>query len=124
MKPTVKRFASLAAVFFPAILASSCATLGRQFAFAGPAAIQDGKTTKAGILSEFGNPYRVGYSNGLEKWAYAYYHVSLFGGNEVKDLEIVFAKDGTVQSYTYESSAPTGPDSGWPPSPGLPAHQD
>lgn len=89
-----------------ALLGTGCVTLGTQYSFSGPGAIVDGKTTKADLLSRFGQPFRVGFDNGNEKWAYSYYYYSLFGGNEIEDLEVTFSPDETVSSYTYETSDP------------------
>jgi hypothetical protein len=85
-------------------LTAACATIGTPFDFSGPGDIVAGKTTKGDLIDEFGRPDRVGYDNGAEKWAYAYYHYSVFGNPKVKDLDVVFDKNGVVASYTYESS--------------------
>jgi hypothetical protein len=85
-------------------LTAACATMGKPFDFSGPGDITSGKTTKSDLIAEFGRPDRVGYDNGAEKWAYAYYHYSVFGDPKVKDLDVVFDKNGVVASYTYESS--------------------
>ena len=86
------------------VLTGACATLGDPFTFSGPGSIVVGKTTKGALIAEFGQPDRVGYDNGDQKWAYAYYHYSLLGQSQVKNLDVVFNKDGVVSSYTYESS--------------------
>ncbi|HTB22329.1 MAG TPA: hypothetical protein VK914_06460 [bacterium] len=86
------------------LLCGACATLGAPFAFPGPDGIVAGKTTKSELIAEFGAPSRVGYDNGRQKWAYAYYHYSVFGPALVKNLDVVFGPDGVVSSYTYESS--------------------
>jgi hypothetical protein len=88
------------------VLTGACATMGTPFEFSGPNVIVDGKTTKNDLLAEFGQPDRVGYDNGSEKWAYGYYHYNLFGNSRVKDLDVIFDKNGVVASYTYESSDP------------------
>jgi hypothetical protein len=84
----------------------ACATVGTSFEFSGPKAITIGTTNKADLVAEFGRPFRVGYDNGSEKWAFAYYRYSVFGQTEVKDLEVIFDGHGVVSSYTYESSQP------------------
>ncbi|HTA17125.1 MAG TPA: hypothetical protein VK786_05210 [bacterium] len=86
------------------VLTAACATIGTPFDFSGPGDIVAGKTSKSDLIAEFGQPDRVGYDNGAEKWAYAYYHYSVFGNPKVKDLDVVFDKNGLVASYTYESS--------------------
>jgi len=81
-----------------------CATVGREFSFKGPDSIVIGQTTRASILKEYGEPFRVGYENGNEKWTYGYYKYRLFGDSDTKDLEITFDKNGIVNSYGYDSS--------------------
>ncbi len=100
------RLRALALVSALPLLASACATLGTPFAFPGPGSITVGKTDKADLVAEFGRPTRVGYDDGSEKWAYAYYHYSAFGASTVKNLDVVFNSKGVVSSYTYESSDP------------------
>jgi hypothetical protein len=86
------------------VFCGACATLGAPFAFPGPDGVVAGKTTKSELIAKFGPPSRVGYEDGRQKWAYAYYHYSVFGPALVKNLDVVFDQDGVVSSYTYESS--------------------
>jgi hypothetical protein len=105
------------------LLCGACATLGTPFAFPGPDGIVTGRTTKSDLIAKFGPPSRVGYDNGRQKWAYAYYHYSVFSPALVKNLDVVFDKDGVVSSYTYESSDSGEVQSQLPPgvSPDAPA---
>ena len=88
-----------------ALLTGACATIGTSFRFR-PSDIAVGRTTQSELIAEFGRPTRVGYDDGSEKWAYAYYHLNLFGGSDVRNLDVVFDAKGVVSSYTYESSNP------------------
>jgi len=88
---------------------AACVSLGKPFAFAGPGDVSVGKTTQKDLIAAYGRPFRVGFDNGAEKWAYAFYRYSLFGESTVQDLDIVFERNGTVSSYTYESTDPPGP---------------
>lgn len=88
------------------ICTAACATIGTRFSFPGPKSITVGKTDKSELLAEFGRPTRVGYDNGQQKWAYAYYHYAVFGASDVRNLDVVFNSAGLVSSYTYESSDP------------------
>jgi len=99
MKITDLKNLVFASVFFPA-----CATMGTPFVFTGPNTIVIGQTTKSDLLAKFGQPFRVGYENGKDKWTYGYYKYKVFGDSETKDLDVVFNKDGKVSSYTYNSS--------------------
>ncbi len=98
--------------FFPVLFVSvvslmtfsACATVGNQFSFKGVQSIIIGKTTRNEILSTYGQPFRVGYDNGNEKWTYGYYKYRVFGDSNTKDLDITFDKSGLVQKYTYSSS--------------------
>jgi hypothetical protein len=83
-----------------------CATVGSDFQFKGRDSIVTGKTTKNDILTRYGQPFRVGYENGDEKWTYGYYQYKLFGDSQTKDLAVTFKKNGVVSSYSYSSSYP------------------
>lgn len=90
-------------LLFP-LFVTGCATVGSQFSFTGPENIAIGKTTRNEILKAYGEPFRVGYDNGNEKWTYGYYKYRLFGDSDTKDLDITFDKSGLVSSYSYSSS--------------------
>ena len=81
-----------------------CASAGNQFTFAGPSTLQIGKTTKAQVLEQYGEPFRAGYDNGNLKWTYGYYKYRLIGDTETKDLVITFDKTGLVKGYDYQTS--------------------
>lgn len=85
---------------------SGCATIGSDFQFKGRNSIAAGKTTKDDILSAYGQPFRVGYENGDEKWTYGYYQYKVFGDSQTKDLTVTFDRRGYVTKYSYSSSYP------------------
>ena len=88
-----------------AALTLSCATIGHRFPPERVAGIQNGKTTKAQLLGDFGLPYRRGIEDGDSTWTYVYYKVRLFGENlRTRDLYLRFDSDGRVKSYTYNSN--------------------
>lgn len=93
-------------LFIPLTLLAlqGCATMGADFQFQGPDTIVNGKTTKAEVKNRYGNPFRVGYENGDEKWTYGYYQFKVFGASENKDLAITFNKKGVVSSYSYSTT--------------------
>jgi outer membrane protein assembly factor BamE (lipoprotein component of BamABCDE complex) len=83
---------------------AGCFTVGRNFV-AGPVqSIEKGVTTKADIQGSFGDPFRTGLDDGYESWSYVYNRWSPFSATSSKDLYVVFNKDGTVRSYTYNSN--------------------
>jgi hypothetical protein len=95
-----------AALSFSLLVLSGCATMGSEFSFRGPMTLVKGTTTKAEVLATYGNPFRVGYENGDQKWTYGYYKYKLFGDSMTKDLDVTFDKSGVVSSYSYSSSEP------------------
>ncbi|OFZ17057.1 MAG: hypothetical protein A2X86_00990 [Bdellovibrionales bacterium GWA2_49_15] len=82
----------------------SCATMGNNFEFTGPQAIQVGKTSRSDLLKAYGEPFRVGYDNGDLRWTYGRYLYRMIGESETKDLVITFDANGIVKAYTYSTS--------------------
>ena len=83
---------------------AACFTVGRDFA-AGPVpSIEKGITTKADVQRSFGDPFRTGLDDGYESWSYVYNRWTPFAVTRSKDLYVVFNKDGTVRSYTFNSN--------------------
>lgn len=98
---------SVAMVFAPLVLAllcGGCFSAGRDFAAAPVKTIEKGVTTKADIQQHFGEPFRRGIDDGYESWTYLYNSWSAFSTLRSKDLYVVFNKDGTVRSYTFNSN--------------------
>jgi hypothetical protein len=83
---------------------SGCATVGAPFDFKGSDSLVIGKTVKADVLRQYGEPFRVGYDSGNLKWTYGYYKYRLFGSSDTKDLVITFDKKGYVKDYSYSTS--------------------
>ena len=55
-----------------------------------------------------GEPFRVGVDAGQATWTYGYYRYRLFGPTHTKDLVLYFNKNGTVSSFTFNTSFPEG----------------
>ena len=85
---------------------SACVTLGRPFDAGRIKTIQAGKTTQAQIHDAFGEPFRTGVDTGDVAWTYVNYHFGLLGPQKATDLVVKFNADGTVRSYTYNTTEP------------------
>ena len=53
----------------------------------------------------FGQPWRTGIEDGLQTWSYGFYRYGV-SDTKTRDLVVRFATDGTVASYTFNSSYP------------------
>ena len=71
--------------------------------------IQLHHTTQAQIREIFGAPWRTGIEDGRTTWTYGFYRYSLFSPARTRDLVVRFAPDGTVASYSFNTTKP-GPD--------------
>ena len=78
---------------------SACGTVGKQFDESLYANIVKGTTTYKEIRVMFGPPFKRGIQNGDRVWTYEYNHVNTFGTDIIKDMVIVFDKNGTVKSH-------------------------
>ncbi|HRY28596.1 MAG TPA: hypothetical protein P5079_01015 [Elusimicrobiota bacterium] len=83
---------------------AGCVTVGKPFPVGLVPAIEVGKTTQQALLRDFGEPARTGIDDGDETWTYMHYKVRLFGSQDTRDLYVRFHKDGTVKSYSFNSS--------------------
>jgi hypothetical protein len=83
---------------------TGCANIGKPFQFKGPKSIILGKTSKKEIEKDYGDPFRVGYENGKEKWTYGQYQYKVFGDSTTRDLAITFDQNDLVTDYVYSSS--------------------
>ncbi len=83
---------------------AGCASVGNEFPGNQVALIQLNQTTQEQIRSAFGAPWRIGMENGLRTWTYGYYQYRLFGSSDTEDLVIKFNSNGTVASYTYNTT--------------------
>ena len=84
----------------------SCASTGRKFPVEPVARIVIGLTTQQDIQRMFGNPWSVGIENGMKTWTYGDYHWSAFSETSRTDLVVRFKDDGTVASYTFNTTDP------------------
>ncbi|MDE2489964.1 MAG: hypothetical protein KGM24_03905 [Elusimicrobia bacterium] len=85
---------------------SGCVTLGRPFSVGQIPAIQLSKTTQDQLVSTFGQPYRRGLEDGDATATWLNYHISILGSERTRDLYVRFNADGTVKSYSFNSTIP------------------
>lgn len=86
------------------VACTGCLAAGRNFDSQPVGGIVKGVTNRAEVERLFGPPFRTGIDDGYDSWTYAYNRWSLFSEARSKDLYIVFNKDGTVRSYTFNSN--------------------
>jgi len=87
------------------LFGGGCFTVGRNFVSTPVKKIEKGVTTKDDIKKWFGDtPFREGLDDGYESWTYLYNRWSPFYQTRSKDLYVIFNKDGTVRSYTFNSN--------------------
>jgi len=101
MRPSKIVLVSLLTVFLGA-----CVSVGKNFPSEQFSWIQKNETDRKEVEKELGDPFRTGIDDGLLTWTYGYYRYSLCGQTKTKDLVIYFNKDGTVSSYTFNTSFP------------------
>ena len=94
------------AILLVAAALAGCVTLGRPFDAGRIKSIEAGKTTQSQIQSLFGDPFRTGVDAGDVAWTYVNYHFGLLGPQRATDLVVKFKPDGTVKSYTYNTTEP------------------
>lgn len=83
---------------------TGCMTVGQPLPDKPQTEIVINKTTKSQIQDTFGNPWRTGVDNGNTTWSYLYFDYKLFGEPAMQDLQIIFNTDGTVKSYSFNST--------------------
>ncbi|MBI4056709.1 MAG: outer membrane protein assembly factor BamE [Elusimicrobia bacterium] len=88
------------------VFLTGCVTMGKPFDYANVSKLKTGKTTQAEVKFIFGEPYRRGLDDGDLTWTYLDYYYGLFGPRETRDLTVRFNADGTVKSYSYQTSDP------------------
>jgi len=84
--------------------ALGCATVGSEFPVAPVDEIVIGQTTQADIQRMFGNPWRIGVDDGDTTWTYGHYKYKLFGRARTRDLVVRFDANGTVSSYSFNTT--------------------
>ena len=65
--------------------------------------IENNVTTQKEVFGYFGEPGRRGLENGYETWIYSYQYYELGQLRDLKELYVVFNKDSTVKSYSFNS---------------------
>ena len=88
-----------------ALILAGCATAGKDFNVRMVPQIQLHQTTRAQIEQMFGPPWRTGVEDGKQTWSYGTYKYGM-GDTQSRDLVVRFDKNGTVVSYTFNSSYP------------------
>tara|TARA_Y100001960_G_scaffold97985_1_gene105343 strand:- start:1115 stop:1450 length:336 start_codon:yes stop_codon:yes gene_type:complete len=84
----------------------ACGTVGKEFNESLYANIVKGTTTQKEIGIMFGPPFRKGIQNGDHVWTYEYNYVNAFGTDTIKDMIIVFNKNGVVKSHQLMTNSP------------------
>lgn len=92
------------AILAVALLGTGCFTVGGNFPSMPVRKIEKGISTKAEVKRLFGEPFRTGLDDGYESWTYVYNRWNMFSTTRSKDLYVVFNKDGTVRTYTFNSN--------------------
>ena len=87
------------------LLLAGCVSAGKDFNVRMVRQIQVHQTTRAQIEEMFGPPWRTGIEDGKQTWSYGYYKYGV-GDTLSRDLTVRFAPNGTVASYTFNSSYP------------------
>jgi len=83
-----------------------CGTIGKDFDESLYANIVKGTTTHKEILSMFGSPFKKGIQNGYPVWTYEFNSVNSFQTDIIKDMIIVFEKNGVVKSHQFMTNTP------------------
>ena len=91
----------LVVIFF-----SGCGSVGKNFNESLYTKIVKGTTNKNDIQTMFGDPFKKGIQNGYPVWPYEYNYVNSFGNDIIKDMVIVFYKNGFVKSHQLMTNSP------------------
>lgn len=91
--------------FLCLLILTGCVSAGKDFNVRMVRQIQVHQTTRAQIEEMFGPPWRTGIEDGKQTWSYGYYKYGV-GDTLSRDLTVRFAPNGTVASYTFNSSYP------------------
>ena len=105
IKATFSLKTGLAGIFLVLFL-SACGTVGKEFNESLYANIVKGTTTHKEIRIMFGPPFRKGVQNGEHVWTYEYNYVNAFGTDIIKDMIVVFDKNGVVKSHQLMTNNP------------------
>lgn len=102
---TKKRLISTLLTLVVAMVFSACVTNGDYFK-SETAWIRENETKQADVKMILGAPYSVGNSQGKPTWTYGFYRYKLFSKSYQKELRFFWNPDGTVSSYSFNSSFP------------------
>ncbi|MEE3253589.1 MAG: hypothetical protein VX227_04885 [Nitrospinota bacterium] len=91
---------------FLAIFWFGCGSVGKNFDESLYTKIVKGTTNKNDIQAMFGYPFKKGIQNGYPVWTYEYNHVNSFSTDIIKDMIIVFDKNGVVKSHQLMTNSP------------------
>jgi hypothetical protein len=94
------------AIIVLALFFSGCGSVGKNFDESLYANIAKGTTTHKEIQAMFGAPFKKGIQNGNRVWTYEYNYVNAFGSDIIKDMIIVFEKNGVVKSHQLMTNTP------------------
>lgn len=86
------------------LVLGGCMTIGKPFPVTQVPFIRVGLTTQKDMLETFGNPDRTGLDDGDVTWTYMHYKLRLLGAQDTRDLYVRFNREGTVKSYSFNSS--------------------
>lgn len=87
------------------LTSTACVTNGRDFR-SDTAWIKEGQTKQSDVSMVLGEPYAVGNSGGRPTWTYGFYRYKLLGKSVQKELRFFWKPDGTVDTYSFQSSFP------------------
>ncbi|MFC3151552.1 outer membrane protein assembly factor BamE [Litoribrevibacter euphylliae] len=101
---STRNFIRSFAVLVMAAWLSACATVGKDFSETKINQLVINSTSQQEVKALFGSPWRVGSESGQTTWTYGLYKYSAFNPSATKDLVIRFNKDGSVASYTFNTT--------------------
>jgi hypothetical protein len=84
---------------------SACVTGGRDFR-SDLGWMKENQTKQKDVKLVLGDPDSVGQSGAKPTWTYQYYRYRLIGPDHRKELKIYWNADGTVSTFSYNSSFP------------------
>jgi hypothetical protein len=96
---------ALAASLLCSAALAGCVTEGRDFN-SDTTWIKEGRTSQTDVRGILKEPYSVGNASGKPTWTYGYYRYKLIGPSHQKELKLYWKGDGTVDSYSFNSSFP------------------
>ena len=99
------RGASALLIVGAAAAATGCVTNGKDFR-SDTGWIKEGTTKKNDVQMLLGEPYAVGNSGGKPTWTYGFYRYKLIGKSTQKELKLYWKPDGTIETFSFNSSFP------------------